>query len=276
MALPPIRTVGAFVLTIAVAATVWFFATNRHMLRQTLPPPLSEVVRTDAVVVPLRQPVAAIREGGPTSVPPRSIEERAAAVKHTATLIMGRQRDHVVEQLVEHGLSREDAERMGQRAVEGYADCLFEAVRKQYEAQGNLGEFLDHSEIAWVEAAISLSSVRTAMAPCLANIGQQVGIPSPASLASGGSLDERITLPPEPPSWAAEMERRIRDHVASRPELGVTDVVVECREQGCSALLVGREIRIFDFEFDVFAEQNGFQRAMVGGDRNGRSVWLER
>jgi hypothetical protein len=72
------------------------------------------------------------------------------------------------------------------------------------------------------------------------------------------------------------MERRIREYVASRPDLGVTDAVVECREQGCRALLVGRDIRIFDFDFDVFAEQNGFQRAMVGGDRNGRSVWLER
>jgi hypothetical protein len=190
---------------------------------------------------------------------------------------MSPQRDIVVEQLVAQGLSREDAERMGQRAVEGYADCLFESVRRQYEAQGNLSEFLDHTDdIAWLEAAATLSSVRAATAPCLANVAQQVGITLPASPASGGNLDERITLPIEPPSWGAEMERRIRDHVASRPELGVTDVVVTCREQGCSALLVGRDIRIFEFEFDVFAEQNGFQKAVVGGQANGRSVWLER
>jgi hypothetical protein len=190
---------------------------------------------------------------------------------------MGAQRDILVEQLSEQGLSREDAERMGQRAVEGFADCLFENVRKQYEAQGNLSEFLEHTDdTAWLEAATRLNSVRASTAPCLANVAQQVGITLPESPTSGGNLDERIILPPEPPSWGAEMERRIRDHVASRPELGVTDVVVTCREQGCSALLVGRDIRVFDFDFDAFAEQNGFQKAVVGGPPNGRSVWLER
>jgi hypothetical protein len=40
--------------------------------------------------------------------------------------------------------------------------------------------------------------------------------------------------------------------------------------------MVGRAIRIFDLEFDVFAEQNGFGRAVLRGDSNARSVWLPR
>ena len=191
-------------------------------------------------------------------------------------LVTGPQRDYFAEQLVAQGLSAEDAEQIGQRALQGYADCLFEAVRKQYEAQGNLSEFLAHADMAWVDAATKLNSVRTAMALCAADISQQVGIPPPASPALGGSFDERIPLPPEPPSWGPQMERRIRDHVDSHPALGVSDVIVDCREEGCRALLIGRDIRIFDFDFDVFAEQNGFQKAVVGGSPNARSVWLER
>jgi hypothetical protein len=72
------------------------------------------------------------------------------------------------------------------------------------------------------------------------------------------------------------MDSRIRDHVASHPGLGVTDVFVECRDEGCGAMLVGRDIRIFDFDFDVFAGRNGFRKAVVAGDSNRRSVWLER
>ena len=41
-------------------------------------------------------------------------------------------------------------------------------------------------------------------------------------------------------------------------------------------MLTGRDIHIFDFEFDVFAEQNGFQHAVLRGDGNMRLVWLQR
>jgi hypothetical protein len=229
-------------------------------------------------VVPREQTISPPRpeHDDSTLASARSRDDRAAEVKQIMTLVLAPERGHLVEQLVAQGLSAEDAERMGQRAVEGYADCLFETVRKQYEAQGNLNDFLDHAEITWVDAALKLNGVRAAVAPCIATIIQQVGLPPPPNLPLGGSLEERIKLPSEPPPWAAEMESRIRDHVASHSELGVTDVIVECREEGCRALLVGRDIRIFDFDFDVFAEQNGFQKALVGGDRYGRSVWLER
>jgi hypothetical protein len=197
-------------------------------------------------------------------------------VKHALTSVMSPERERMAEQLMSHGLSQADAERMTQRAIEGYADCYFEVARKQYEAQGNLNDFLDHTEVTWVLAATNLNRVREALALCMANIAQQVGLPFPSDSALGGSPDARVTLPPPPPAWAAGMDRRIRDHVASRPGLGVEDVFVECREEGCSAMLVGHDIRIFDFDFDVFAEQNGFQRAVVGGQKNLRSVWLER
>jgi hypothetical protein len=261
-------------LALAVAATVWFLATKKHAT-QDLARQHPETVRARATVTPLERPVAAPQEPD-ESIPSRerSPQEHAAAVKHALTLTMGPDRDRIAERLVAQGLSQPDAERMGQHAIEGYADCLYEAARKQYAAQGNLNEFLDHIEIAWVFAASNLNRVRATMAPCLANIGQQTGIPWPAEYASGGSPDERITLPPPPPPWAAEMDSRIRDHVASHPGLGVTDVFVECRDEGCGAMLVGRDIRIFDF--DVFAGQNGFRKAVVAGDSNRRSVWLER
>jgi hypothetical protein len=47
-------------------------------------------------------------------------------------------------------------------------------------------------------------------------------------------------------------------------------------EAGCYVVLVGRDIPIFDFDFDAFAEQNGFARALLRGESNRRVVWLER
>jgi hypothetical protein len=269
------RTAGVFALALSVAATFWFFAVRQD----AIPKPAAQriqAVHADAIAAPLEQQGPLHRDPEESKPVPQRSAERAAAVKHMLTLAMGAERDRITNELVEQGLSSEDAEQMGRRAVEGIADCLFDAARSQYEAQGNLNEFLEHAEIDWVLAATSLNRVRAVMAPCLANIHQQTGLPLPADHAVGGNLDERVTLPPPPPPWAAEMTGRIREHVASHPELGATDVFVQCREEGCSAMLVGNDIRIFDFEFDVFAEQNGFQKAVVGGDRDRRSVWLER
>jgi hypothetical protein len=206
-------------------------------------------------------------------------EERVAALTETVSLAMSPERDGLTERLVTEGLSRTDAERAGQRFVEGYAGCLLEAVRRQYEAQGmHSGEFLDRTETAWLQLLeyARLNRVRAAMSPCLANVAQQVGIPFPASFGATGTLDEQIVPPPPPPAWAAEADERIRGYVASRPGLGVAAVRIECVEQGCTVMLVGRDIRIFELEFDVFAERNGFARAVLRGDGNRRLVWLER
>jgi hypothetical protein len=275
-------TAATLAVLLALAAITYGIATRKSdPLQQSLPPPSTEIGSVSRA--PTSTPVAPVsstqepRESIP--VPQPSTEERAAAVKHTLTLGMGPERDGMAERLVAQGLSRVDGERMAQRFIEGYAECLFDATRKQYEAQGMSGnEFLDNAERSWSQllAAFQLSRVRSAMSPCMANISQQTGIPLVAGYESGGSLDERITPPPPPPPWAAEMDSRIRAHVASRPELGVTDVLVECREEGCSVMLVGRDIRIFDFQFDVFAEQNGFEHALLRGDGNRRLVWLQR
>jgi hypothetical protein len=72
------------------------------------------------------------------------------------------------------------------------------------------------------------------------------------------------------------MEARIREHIASHPRLEITDTLTTCREEGCSVMLVGRDIRIFDLEFERFAEQNGFEHAVLGGDSDRRFVWLQR
>ena len=216
--------------------------------------------------------------GAPEPFAKRSTEERAAAVKRTLAVFIDWGRDGVGEQLVREGLSEEDAERMAKHFIEGYADCEFDAARKQYEARGvSVDEFLDRAEQGWshVLDGYDVNRVLSALAPCLANLHQQTGISLPFDYTSVGSSDER-NIPPPPPLWAAEMESRIRDHVASRPELGVTDVLVDCREAGCNVILVGRDIRVFDFGFDVFAEQNGFTRAVLRGTSNHRLVWLKR
>jgi len=53
-------------------------------------------------------------------------------------------------------------------------------------------------------------------------------------------------------------------------------LLVKCRQEGCNALIGGHDIPIFDLDFDVFAERNGFHHALVGGDSNHRTVWLQR
>jgi hypothetical protein len=267
------RVVG-LALALAATATVWFLGTEKVTL-ESAPQP-AEIVRADRIASPAAElPISGPRKPGQSIPAAQSAEERAASISHMVTFALAAQRDRMIEALVTLGLSQTDAEQMGRRAIEGAADCFYEGAREQYESQGNLSEFLDHGDITWLEAALNLKRVRTAMAPCLANIQQQTGLPFDDSDAVG-NLDERVALPPPPPPWAAEMDSRIRDYVASHSGLGVTDVVIHCREAGCIASLIGSDIRIFDFDFDVFAEQNGFQRAVVGGESNRRNVWLER
>jgi len=125
-------------------------------------------------------------------------------------------------------------------------------------------------------AYVNLNRVQSAAVPCVVNAGQQSGIQVSDDFGTAGSRADDI--PPERPSppWAAEMEGRIRDHVASYSAPGIDGMIVKCIEEGCGVTLVGREIRIFDLEFDVFAEQNGFQSAATSGDSNARYVWLKR
>jgi hypothetical protein len=185
----------------------------------------------------------------------------------------------MVSALAAEGLSRTDSERVVNEFGRGVASCLFEAARRGYERQGMGSDiFLDEAERAWVQTFqyFTSKSVRSAALPCVINAGQQAGIPVSTMVWSGGNDLERINPAPATPAWASDMKTRIGDHIASHPEAHVTSFWVQCEENGCTVLLSGRDIRIFDLEFEVFAEQNGFTRAVPAGGGDVRRVWLER
>jgi hypothetical protein len=171
-------------------------------------------------------------------------------------------------------LATADAERIAQRFAQGIADCVLEAVRTEYEARGKP----DGEQMSWTQtmAYWGLNRVQSAAVPCAANISQQTGIPLPADFGSGGSIEDDASPERPSPPWAPEMERRIRDYIASYSAPEIKTVIAECVEEGCNVMLVGRDIRIFDLEFDVFAETNGFQHAVLRGDGSFRFVWLQR
>jgi hypothetical protein len=195
---------------------------------------------------------------------------------------MAESRDAYAKGLAASGLASADSNRIAQRFTDGLADCVFEAARKEYEAQGvRLKEFLDGAEIVWsqpVELGIrNLGRIQSRAAPCIATVSQQAGIPMPTNYGSAANdIVERFSAGLEPPPWAGEMQTRIREHLASHPALDLTEVLINCREEGCSVMMVGRDIRIFDLEFDRFAEQNGFKHAVLGGGSSRRFVWLQR
>jgi hypothetical protein len=130
----------------------------------------------------------------------------------------------------------------------------------------------------WAQAMayLGLNRVQAAAVPCVANVSQQTGVPLPANFGSGASQIDNVAPQSPPPAWAADMDARIREHIASYPGSAVADVLVDCSEEGCNVYLVGPDIRIFDLEFDVFAEQNGFAHAVLRGDGDLRFVWLQR
>ncbi len=187
---------------------------------------------------------------------------------------MGTWRDAAAGALAERGLAPEDSKRQAQQFSEGVADCFLEVMRKDYEARGKP----DASELTWTQAIayVGLNRVQSAAVPCVVNIGQQNGIPVSADFGTAGSRADDIPARLPSPPWAADMETRIRRHVASHSVPGIATVLVECIESGCTVALVGHDIRVFDLEFDGFAEQNGFQRVAPSGDTNMRLVWLQR
>jgi hypothetical protein len=263
-------------LGLGVTATAYVIATTKS----SAPPQQSssqpaEIVRSDTIASPLEQPISTTQKPNESIAEPKlSSEERAAEIKRTLVAVMGTWREASGNGLVERGLAPEDSERLAQQFVEGVADCLLEAVRKEYEARGKP----DGDEMSWTQtmAYINLNRVQSAAVPCVANISQQAGIPLPADFGAAGSRTDDIAPEPLSPRWAADMEARIRDHVASYSAPAIKTVLVKCIEEGCNVTLIGRDIRIFDLEFDVFAEQNGFQHAVLRGDSNMRFVWLQR
>jgi hypothetical protein len=264
---------------LAIAATVYVIATKeapKPMLQQLASPPTEiESVSRARVATPQVEPITSAKEANEAiSEPEVSREQRAAERKHTLVAVMGTWRETAAGALVARGLAPEDSERIAQQFVEGVADCLLDVIRKEYEASGRL----DGNNLTWTQttAYANLNRVQSAAVPCVANIGQQAGIPVPANFGTAGSRVDDIAPEPPSPSWASSMEARIRDHVAAYSAPAIEAVLVKCIDEGCNVSLVGRDIRVFDLGFDAFAEQNGFHHAVLRGDGNMRFVWLER
>jgi hypothetical protein len=273
------RTVIAVVLLVVAAGTIYSIATRQVFTPPSVPPSAesspNDAASTDA---------AEISSSSESLLDATSSdEERIAAIKQTMARSMAQSRDLYAARLAELGLASPDSQQIAQRLIDAIADCAFEAARSEYEAQGiGLDEFLNGAEAVWSRPAeldiARFSQVQVRAVPCIATAFAQAGIPAPPNLGSAGNeFAERFSSgSAPPPPWASEMEARIREHVSSYPGLDLTRAIVTCRDEGCSVLMVGHDIRIFDLEFDQFAEQNGFRHAIIGGDRARRHVWLQR
>jgi hypothetical protein len=270
----------AVVFALAVVGTAYLISTRHVAPLQRLPHPAA-----GSPAAPMTTDAAGSGRptGGLNEAPPAahlSDEQRVGAIKHAISKAMADSRDEFARALVASGLAPADSEPIAQRLIDGLAGCIFEAARDEYEARGiGLKEFLDGAEIVWsqpLEMGIrNLSQIQSRAAPCVANASQQAGIPMPVSYGpAADQITERFSAGLESPPWAAEMEARIRDHIASHPSLALTRTLVKCRNDGCNVMLVG-DVRIFDLDFDRFAEQNGFRHAVLGGDTT-RFVWLQR
>jgi hypothetical protein len=275
------KTLLSTALVLVAAAVVYAILLKRPTtpFAPSSPPP-SEVGEAAPAAIPPKETTPPREVSTAASpVPKPTQEKRAAAVKHALTVLLGPYRQVVVDFLAAQGLSRSDGERVAQQLNEGLADCLFETSRRAYEAQGkSVDELLDSAEAAWTEtlAYINSKQIRSAALPCAANISQQNGVALAANFLLGGGRDVPIPTHTTKPPWAADMEARIRDHIASHPDIAVSDVLTACEDNGCTVFMTGRDIRVFDLDFDVFARQNGFEKAVLSGDSNGRSVWLQR
>ncbi len=82
------------------------------------------------------------------------------------------------------------------------------------------------------------------------------------------------------PEWSSEMEARILNHVSLYPGVSLTSLQAQCVEEQCMLLMQATSpIDVFQFEFDEFAQANGFQSAVIGtadGDTKIRIVTLRR
>jgi hypothetical protein len=270
----------AVVFVLAVAGTAYVIST-RHVASPPLPPHPIESARagpTTTDAVESRGPTGPLNEVLP--VTQLSDPQRVVAIKRAISKAMADSRDEVTRGLAASGLAAADSEPIAQRFIDGVADCIFEAARNEYEAQGvALKEFLDGTEIVWSQpiemGTRDLRPIQSRAAPCVADASQQAGLPMPASYGSAADdIIERFSAGLESPPWGAEMEARIRDHIASH-DRALAGILVKCRDDGCNVMMVG-DVRIFDLEFDRFAEQNGFQHAVLGGDTSHRLVWLQR
>ena len=218
--------------------------------------------------------------------------ERSSAVKRMLSSSISSR--IYVEQLVAKGLSLADSESVVQTLVDGLAECHFEATRRRYEIAGvTLEQFLNGAEEIWSSTPVEYRNLPVyrigQIAPqCVAQAAQQAGITIAVDpnrdLGESGPEDFGILGAPnlltEPSTqnaslgWASQMETRLRNHIERYPIVGVTDLRIKCEERGCIVLMGGAGIQIFAFDFDRFAEDNGFSRVLPTGDESRRFVWF--
>jgi hypothetical protein len=186
-----------------------------------------------------------------------------------------------VQALVNTGLAQSDAERIVDEFALGIATCVFEDVRKDYEGRGyTRDEFVLVAAMIWSTPGNSFDLKRLPLsaAPCVTNVSQQAGL----SLAVG--FESRPLRPSEPvdvPASASGLnldatEAAIHAHIARYPDLGPTDLYAHCEVRGCELIMQGERLRPYELELDRFAEENGFRHAVLRGNDNLRTVWLQR
>jgi hypothetical protein len=275
------RTALVVALLMAVVATA-LLMTKHDSAPPSKPPVTASPRAVIAATNTANTNTATGRVEDPPAAERMSDQERAVAIRRAISRSMAGNRDVYAQELAAAGLAPADSERIAQRLADGLADCIFEAARKEYEARGvSFKDFLDGIEIVWSQpiqpGVRDLSPIRSNATACVATVAQQAGVALPASFGSAANeFVERFSAALESPPWASQMEARIREHIASYPGIEITGALTTCREEGCSVMLVGRDIRIFDLEFERFAEQNGFEHAVLGGDSGRRLVWLQR
>ncbi|HEX5047615.1 MAG TPA: hypothetical protein VFX89_10875 [Gammaproteobacteria bacterium] len=221
---------------------------------------------------------------------PPPLEQRAAAVIAKMAARLELHGDNVyADGLVRSGLSRIDSEAMVARFYADVAKCAFEDARGRAEIQGTpYGQYLAVAELVWSSAPedtdITVASVALLAMPCVADAAQRAAIALPPDLmaryaaleAGAGATRPEDPPDPLPPQWARAMEAAIRAHVARYPAVVLTSLDARCNARGCSVVLEGDDVPVYDLELDVFAEQNGFQHASVNGRDGRRVIWLPR
>ena len=268
------KTNATLGMVAAIVAALYVVAARQGGLSPSSVSRSTEIEPVSAAAEPtpdLESIPSALKQERPDAEKPLPVD-RAAETRRAMVALMAAWRDTAAGALAQRGLAPEDSARLAQAFSEGVADCFLDVIHRDF------GGSSGNDELTWTRAFAyaNLNRVQAAATPCVVNIGQQAGIQIDADFGTVGRRADDI--PPESPSppWAADMERRIRDHVASHSAPGIETVLVRCSQKGCQAALAGRDIHIFDLEFDVFAERNGFQSVSLSGDANMRFVWLPR
>jgi hypothetical protein len=232
---------------------------------------------------------------------------RVAAVERAiGRALAQRSGEQYVEELRSGGLAASDAEKIVQQFMDALAVCQFEAARREYESAGvSAADFLQGAEEVWSDErrssrGVSVNAVASLAWTCASDAAQQAGIHLEAP---AGALDSRAALgiPPAPqraarlepniltalgvnappvvsPDGSDEMEAKILRYVSSYPNLALTSLQVQCQIELCVVLMqADKPIDVFQFEFDRFAEENGFESAVIQSPApNARYVTLRR